>query len=78
MGGYVYRKTATWTELRIHGVSGTPPAGMLGHPQTERVSGDADSGFYRRWWPAKSIADDNGDRVLEAYSWGGLTAGGVK
>jgi hypothetical protein len=76
MGGYVYRKTATWTELRIHGVSGTPPASMLGHPQTERVSGDADSGFYRRWWPAKSIAEDNGDRVLEAYSWGGLTAGG--
>ncbi|HEV8175334.1 MAG TPA: hypothetical protein VGP91_16975 [Actinoplanes sp.] len=76
MGGYVYRKTATWTELRVHGVSGTPPASMLGHPQVERVSGDADSGFYRRWWPAKSLADDDGDHVLEAYSWGGLTAGG--
>src|SRR4029453_12507044 len=76
MGGYVYRKTATWTELRIHGLSGPPPASMLGHPQVERVSGDADSGFYRRWWPAKSLADDDGDRVVEAYSWGGLTAGG--
>jgi hypothetical protein len=57
---------ATWTELRIHGVSGTPPAGVLGTGEPpERVSGDDDSGFYRR----------PGDPSVEAYSWGGLTSG---
>lgn len=36
-------------ELRIHGVSGTPPHGMLGleESQIERVAGDGQTGFYR-------------------------------
>ncbi|HYZ69635.1 MAG TPA: hypothetical protein VE666_17870 [Mycobacterium sp.] len=55
-------------ELRVHGVSGTPPEAMLGSPadSIERVAGDDDAGFYRRK-----------DRVgeLEAYSWGKLTSG---
>jgi hypothetical protein len=64
------------TELRIHGVSGTPVTDMLEHPHPVQVSGDAQAGFYRR-----GSADDpelperRPERRLEAYSWGGLTAG---
>jgi hypothetical protein len=75
MAGWVERRTAEWTELRVHGVSGTPPESMLEHPTVVRVAGDAASGFYRRSWQAESIADDDRANVLEAYSWGGLTAG---
>jgi hypothetical protein len=75
MAGWVERGTPEWTELRVHGVSGTPPESMLEHPTVQRVSGDASSGFYRRVWQAESIAEDTGATVLEAYSWGGLTAG---
>jgi hypothetical protein len=63
------------TELRIHGVSGTPVTSMLEHPHPVQVSGDAQAGFYRR-----GSADDpelperRPERRLEAYSWGGLTA----
>jgi hypothetical protein len=75
MAGWVERGTPEWTELRVHGVSGTPPESMLEHPTVRRVSGDASSGFYRRVWQAESIAQDTKETVLEAYSWGGLTAG---
>ncbi|AGZ42825.1 hypothetical protein [Actinoplanes friuliensis] len=75
MAGWVEHGTADWTELRVHGVSGTPPEAMLEHPTVRRVSGDAASGFYRRVWQARSIAADDRTSVLEAYSWGGLTAG---
>ena len=37
-------------ELRVHGVSGTPPEALLGYP-TEfigEVAGDKAAGFYRR------------------------------
>src|SRR3954465_7513991 len=46
--GDVDRTTGGTTELRVHGVSGTPPEATLDHPHTERVAGDADAGFYRR------------------------------
>ncbi len=29
-----------WVELRVHGVSGTPPASMLGTPHVTQVAGD--------------------------------------
>lgn len=76
MAGYVRDQNASWTELRVHGVSGTPPESMLGHPTVRRVSGDPSSGFYRRVWEAASVSADNDEDVLEAYSWGGLTSGG--
>ncbi|GIM96627.1 hypothetical protein [Paractinoplanes toevensis] len=75
MTGYVRTESAEWTELRVHGVSGTPPESMLEQLGVRRVSGDASSGFYRRVWPAESAAGDNGTDTLEAYSWGGLTSG---
>ena len=40
----------TVIELRVHGVSGTPPEAMLGCPKEflEQVAGDDDAGFFRR------------------------------
>ncbi|MBL7260286.1 hypothetical protein [Paractinoplanes lichenicola] len=74
MAGYVRDKSAEWIELRVHGVSGTPPQSMLEHPEVRRVAGDSSSGFYRRVWPTEPGADTKVD-TLEAYSWGGLTSG---
>lgn len=56
------------TELRIHGVGGSTPSGMLGADDTRQVAGDRVAGCYR---PA---AGDAGRRHVEAYSWGGLTS----
>lgn len=65
---------ATFVELRIHGVSGTPPESMLQYPVVRLVAGDARSGFYRRTL-ATPDGPDVVDQRLEAYSWGGLTSG---
>ncbi len=64
------------TELRVHGVSGTPAAAMLQHSEVllKRVSGDRRAGFYRRWYPGGTTPDSDAGRT-EAYSWGGLTSG---
>jgi hypothetical protein len=87
-------------ELRVHGVSGTPPAALLGMPVEliAEVSGDNDAGFYQprvvladsEFLPQREgepITDDAGlvdkqaapsenwKRLLQAYSWGGLTSG---
>jgi hypothetical protein len=68
------------TELRVHGVSGTPPEAILNHPQPllTRVAGDKVAGFYRRWYPGGISPDFKSRRRLEAYSWGGLTSGDAK
>jgi hypothetical protein len=74
--GYFDTSVGGVTELRVHGVSGTPPESILGHPHVQRVSGDGTTGFYRRLWEAENTSADRGGRRLEAYSWGGLTSGG--
>jgi hypothetical protein len=74
--GYFDRSVGGVTELRIHGVSGTPPESILGHPHVQRVAGDGTTCFYRRLWEAKDPSADRNGRRLEAYSWGGLTSGG--
>lgn len=79
MDGFLDPTRGGRTELRIHGVSGTPPDGMLGHPHPKLVAGDEVAGFYRRWWPggppSAKDADVEEQRRREAYSWGGLTSG---
>jgi hypothetical protein len=63
---------AQFTELRIHGVSGSTAPVMLEHPAAVQVAGDGTTMFYRRW----TAAGGGGAGVpwkLEAYSWGGLT-----
>ncbi len=72
-------------EIRVHGVSGTPPEELLDRPTTERVSGDRIAGFYR---PAATGQRRDAPRGampgtpevdeapwLEGYSWGGWTSG---
>lgn len=61
-------------ELKVHGVSGTPPKDLLKYPEEliERKYGDGDAGFYRR---RDREVDERTGNVLEAYSWGGLTSG---
>ena len=68
-------------ELRVHGVGNTPPESVLKRaddpdvefhdpPRMQRVAGDPITGFYQR-------QDDSADDglLVEAYSWGRLTAG---
>ncbi len=66
------------TELRVHGVGGTPPAALLGDLAPEQVSGDSVAGFYRSSDHHASERDRAAgadvDRHIEAYSWGGLTS----
>lgn len=75
--------SGTVVELRVHGVSGTPPEALLSCP-TEfltQEAGDKSAGFYRRQpWiddAQDAVADRRATwrRVMEAYSWGGLTSG---
>ncbi|MFI7638043.1 hypothetical protein [Nonomuraea sp. NPDC049400] len=80
MDGFLDETCEGVTELRVHGVSGTPPEGMLNHPHPRIVAGDGTTGFYRRWSvdgrPHGEHVDVPGTRHREAYAWGGLTSGG--
>ncbi len=58
-------------ELRVHGVSGTPPEEMLDRLEVDQTAGDEVAGFFRR---RDDDRPDDGSPVLEAYSWGGLTS----
>ena len=90
MDGFVDHSCGGVTELRIHGVSGTPPADSLNDPNVTCVSGDPTAGFYRRVWlggpppeslPYADVPAGRGPQARqvafrrEAYSWGGLTSG---
>jgi hypothetical protein len=64
------------TELRVHGVSGTPAEEMLDRAVIGRVAGDHEAGFFRprpEYGPAATLGP--GGARLEAYRWGNLTAG---
>ncbi len=71
-------------ELRVHGVSGTPPDSLLDRQEVHRVGGDGQAGFYRPsllrqsrdTTPTPPFAAEPSDAPqLEGYSWGGLTSG---
>ena len=65
------QREVPFVELRVHGVSGTPPTGMLDvHDVELAVDCGAGSAFYR---PRGQV--DGQRKLLEAYSWGGLTGG---
>jgi hypothetical protein len=57
------------TELRVHGISGTPANALLADLAPVHVWGDSAAGFYR------SSKNQATGRDVEAYSWGGLTSG---
>lgn len=65
------------TELRVHGVSGTPPEAMLDQPAAlvKRVAGGSKAGYWRRWYPGGTTHDVPDELHLEAYAWGPLTSG---
>ncbi len=66
------------TELRVHGVGGSPPDATLGDLAPEQVMGDAIAGFYRTSDHTATQQDRDArrdvDRHVEVYSWGGLTS----
>ena len=62
------------TELRVHGVGGTPPDAILGDLAPEQVSGDTTAGFYRSSDHRADLGELDADRHVEVYSWGGLTS----
>ena len=71
-------------ELRVHGVSGTPPQDLLDRPLVTQVAGDGSAGFYRPRLLAErdDVAGPSAERTdagtgapLEGYVWGGLTSG---
>ena len=69
-------------EIRVHGVSGTPPEDLLDVPLVVQQAGDGKAGFYK-----PRLSDEERDpRIidgkpattgprLEGYAWGGLTSG---
>ncbi|MCW2497489.1 hypothetical protein [Jatrophihabitans sp.] len=70
-------------ELRVHGVSGTPPEELLDRPLVDLVAGDGTAGFYRPHLEAEAhddvpigaAAPAIRGPLLEGYVWGGLTSG---
>jgi hypothetical protein len=72
-------QTSEVVELRVHGVSGTPPEELLDRPLVRQVAGDKTAGFYRPRLAVERTDDPPGSTgrgaALEAYSWGGLTSG---
>src|SRR5688572_27728390 len=60
-------------ELRVHGVSGTPPEAMLEDPFPRQVAGDDVGRFFRRGEPIR--VEGFPDRDVEAYHWGRFTSG---
>lgn len=64
-----------WVELRVHGVSGTPPESIMLTGFVRQVAGDARGRFFR---PADSLGNEQQQvdgRILEAYHWGRFTSG---
>jgi hypothetical protein len=70
-------------ELRVHGVSGTPPEDLLDRPLVEQIAGDKIAGFYVPRLPDERVDAAPGIFAprqprpprLAGYSWGGLTSG---
>jgi len=62
------------TELRVHGVSGSPAEEVLDRPLIVQVAGDGGAGFFRPRTEYGATLGPGGAR-LEAYRWGNLTSG---
>lgn len=64
-----------WVELRIHGVSGTPPEAMLGAARVCQVSGDEFGRFFRPCDGYDVPQRPAPQHILEGYHWGKFTSG---
>lgn len=66
---------ADWVELRVHGVSGTPPESMLASAHVCQVAGDDRSRCFRPTdAQGNEVRADDG-HVVEAFHWGRWTSG---
>ncbi|MFI7675807.1 hypothetical protein [Actinophytocola sp. NPDC049390] len=64
-----------FVELRVHGVSGTPPEDMLDRPLVKQVAGDVDGRFFRPVDSAGNEVRAADGHIVEGYHWGPLTSG---
>lgn len=64
-----------WVELRVHGVSGTPPESLLAHPHVAQTDGGGASRFFGAVDGDGVILPGKDGQVLEAYHWGHYTSG---
>ncbi len=64
-----------WVELRVHGVSGTPPESLLAHPHVRQVAGDEYSRFFRPVDGDGEILSAEDGHTIEGYHWGQFTSG---
>jgi hypothetical protein len=67
--------TEHWVELRIHGVSGTPPEAMLESKHVTQVAGDSWGRFFRPEDGVGREVQTDPRRTLEGYHWGKYTSG---
>ncbi len=63
---------AETVEIRVHGVSGTPPESLLEIETVTQVDGDDTARFFRRAQPPDGQA-----ATCEAFHWGAMTSGSV-
>jgi hypothetical protein len=66
---------ADWVELRVHGVSGTPPDDMLASAHTTQVAGNDRSRCFRPTDAQGREVRAADGHVLEAFHWGRWTSG---
>jgi hypothetical protein len=64
-----------WVELRIHGVSGTPPEVMLDSAHVTQVAGNSWGRFFRPQDGVGREVQVDPERTLEGYHWGKYTSG---
>jgi hypothetical protein len=71
----VEARRTSWVELRVHGVSGTPPESMLAKPHVLQVDGDDKSRFFRavNSDDRELLATDG--HTVEGFHWGRYTSG---
>ena len=66
--------TTPWVEVRVHGVSGTPPEEMLDIDRVRQVAGDELGRVFQRADREGGALPEPDHRTL-AYHWGRLTSG---
>ena len=71
----VEARRSSWVELRVHGVSGTPPESMLAKPHVLQIDGDDKSRFFRAVHSddRELLATDG--HTVEGFHWGRYTSG---
>lgn len=64
-----------WVELRVHGVSGTPPEELLDRPHVLQVDGDERSRFFHAVDSAGRVLAADDGHAVEGFHWGRYTSG---